>query len=193
MVDDSAFPHREFAMLGYEAAVHGRGGGGGVALISQVGFTDVVAGVPGATAPFDEPRIIAATVQGFASGTCTHQTVERSAHHHTPLSWPGSSCYATSPMRMSTHRHCWLATSKSRRPIVTYGNRADTEAATSPVHLNVAPSTRLSPTARPHSGQRRCVGDDAGGRGRSCDPRRTGRKRPRPAGYRTGGIGRLSV
>ena len=65
MCDDRLFPRRGFASLGYDVVTHGRPGGGGVALASRLPMTDVVRGVPGALAPFDEPRLLAATVEGI--------------------------------------------------------------------------------------------------------------------------------
>jgi exodeoxyribonuclease III len=64
MCDDRSFPRRGFSELGYEAVVHGRSGRGGVALLSRLPMSDVMLGVPGALAPFDEPRLIAATIAG---------------------------------------------------------------------------------------------------------------------------------
>jgi exodeoxyribonuclease III len=64
MCDDRSFPRRSISELGYQAVVHGRSGRGGVALLSRLPMSDVSLGVPGAVPPFDEPRLIAATIGG---------------------------------------------------------------------------------------------------------------------------------
>jgi exodeoxyribonuclease III len=58
------FPRAGFRALGYDVVAHGDGGANGVALASRVGLNDVQFGVVGAPAPFDEPRIIAANLEG---------------------------------------------------------------------------------------------------------------------------------
>ncbi len=58
-------PLREVAKLGFEVAAIGGVGGGGVALASRVGLTDVRLGVPGAVGPFAEPRLVSADVGGL--------------------------------------------------------------------------------------------------------------------------------
>jgi exodeoxyribonuclease III len=65
----ASFPLAGFSALGYEVAVHGDGGRSGVAIASRVGLSDVTHGVPGAAHPFDEPRIIAATVSLYGETT----------------------------------------------------------------------------------------------------------------------------
>lgn len=56
------FPVRDFTERGYEVAPFGGDGGrGGVALLSRVGMDDPVLGIPGAVAPFNEARTVAAT------------------------------------------------------------------------------------------------------------------------------------
>jgi exodeoxyribonuclease III len=64
MCDARSFPRRGFLELGYEAVVHGRSSRGGVALLSRLPMSDVILGVPGAVEPFDEPRLVAATIGG---------------------------------------------------------------------------------------------------------------------------------
>ena len=62
---DAAFPAMAFEALGYEAAHHGDGRWNGVAIISRVGLTDVVAGFrPGPEPEPVESRLIAATCGG---------------------------------------------------------------------------------------------------------------------------------
>jgi exodeoxyribonuclease III len=61
----SRFPKTGFHKLGYEIACVGDGGTNGVAIASLMPLTDIEHGIPGAHAPFDEPRFIAATVDGI--------------------------------------------------------------------------------------------------------------------------------
>lgn len=65
--DGGAFPVKDFAALGYESCHHGAPGGyNGVAIVSRVGLDDVELGFPGTQpAPFNEPRLIAATCAGI--------------------------------------------------------------------------------------------------------------------------------
>jgi exodeoxyribonuclease III len=60
---DEQFPYDELRELGYEAAVNADGRWNGVALISRVGLTDVVRGLPGGPAyeGVQEPRAVSAT------------------------------------------------------------------------------------------------------------------------------------
>ncbi|MCT2594071.1 exodeoxyribonuclease III [Streptomyces sp. N2-109] len=61
-----AFPAEALRELGYEAAVHGTGRWNGVAVLSRVGLSEVVTGLPGGPT-FDglqEPRAVAATCGG---------------------------------------------------------------------------------------------------------------------------------
>ena len=79
------FPRQEFESRGYEIVLHGGDDGhGGVAIASRLPLDDVTLGIPGAIAPLDEPRSIAATVGGVRLhtayapngrkvGTHTHQ------------------------------------------------------------------------------------------------------------------------
>ncbi|MEU7637427.1 MULTISPECIES: exodeoxyribonuclease III [unclassified Streptomyces] len=60
---DEQFPYDELRELGYEAAVNATGRWNGVALLSKVGLTDVVKGLPGGP-EYDgvqEPRAVSAT------------------------------------------------------------------------------------------------------------------------------------
>jgi exodeoxyribonuclease III len=61
MCDARAFPYKAFAVLGYDVAAVGLGGRSGVAIASRVGLGDPLLGFPGAVAPFDQPRFVAAT------------------------------------------------------------------------------------------------------------------------------------
>jgi exodeoxyribonuclease III len=64
MCDERNFPGPPFLDRGYAVLAAGRGGGGGVALLSRVGLDNPERGIPGATAPFDEPRLVSATCAG---------------------------------------------------------------------------------------------------------------------------------
>jgi len=57
------FPHTELRAIGYEAAVHVGGRWNGVAVVSRLGLTDVVPGLPGGPSYGDvqEPRALSAT------------------------------------------------------------------------------------------------------------------------------------
>lgn len=58
---DGAFPHDEFAALGYESVHHGQGRWNGVAILSRVGLTDPVAGFGDGGAPDADARLVWAT------------------------------------------------------------------------------------------------------------------------------------
>jgi len=60
------FPQHAFADRGYELAIYGGDDGrGGVALASRRPIADITLGLPGAVPPLDEPRLIAATIEGI--------------------------------------------------------------------------------------------------------------------------------
>lgn len=61
---DDAFPALTFASLGYETAHHGQGQWNGVAILSRVGLTDVVANFADGEAADAEARLITATCGG---------------------------------------------------------------------------------------------------------------------------------
>jgi exodeoxyribonuclease-3 len=61
---DDAFPALTFQALGYESVHHGQGQWNGVAILSKVGLTEVVANFADARAPDAEARIITATCGG---------------------------------------------------------------------------------------------------------------------------------
>ena len=64
-LSDDAFPALTFAGLGYETAHHGQGQWNGVAILSKVGITDVVANFAAGTGdPDPDARIITATCGG---------------------------------------------------------------------------------------------------------------------------------
>lgn len=61
---DDAFPALTFQALGYETAHHGQGQWNGVAILSKVGLTDVVANFADGGEPDAEARLITATCGG---------------------------------------------------------------------------------------------------------------------------------
>ena len=61
---DDAFPALTFQALGYETAHHGQGQWNGVAILSKVGLTDVVANFDDGEPPDAEARLITATCGG---------------------------------------------------------------------------------------------------------------------------------
>jgi len=79
------FPTQAFVALGYDLVTHGGDDGrGGVAIASRHDLDDIQLGIPGAIAPLDEPRSIAATIgnlrlhtayapNGRKAGTHAHQ------------------------------------------------------------------------------------------------------------------------
>ena len=62
---EGQFPIRQLAARGYETVAVGNGPRAGVSISSRVGLTDIQRGFGGTpVAPFDEPRLVAATVKG---------------------------------------------------------------------------------------------------------------------------------
>ena len=62
---DADFPFAAFTAAGYDVAHHGVDHWNGVAIVSRVGIEQVAAGFTGPQeAPFDEPRVLAATCRG---------------------------------------------------------------------------------------------------------------------------------
>ncbi len=60
------FPTKALADRGFEVIIHGGDDGrGGVALASRLPVDDIDLGIPGAVAPLNEPRSIAATIDGL--------------------------------------------------------------------------------------------------------------------------------
>ncbi len=75
---------------GYEYAAHGEAQWNGVALLSRVGLSDVVAGLPGGPGyPHQEARAIAATCGGIRvhSVYVPNGRVPDSEHYHYKLAW----------------------------------------------------------------------------------------------------------
>ena len=98
------FPTAAFLERGFTLIIHGgEDGRGGVALASRAEAVDVALGIPGAIAPLDEPRSIAATIDGVRVHTA----------------------YATNGRKVGTHVHqvklAWFAlyrVARSRAPRV---------------------------------------------------------------------------
>ena len=88
---DEAFPHLPIQAAGYEAVTHGTGRWNGVAILSRVGATDVVAGLVGQP-DFDgaaEPRAIGATCNGVRiwSVYCPNGREPGHDHYNYKLGW----------------------------------------------------------------------------------------------------------
>jgi exodeoxyribonuclease-3 len=66
---DSAFPALAFKTLGYESAHHGEGRWNGVAILSKVGLTDVVAGFDDGDSADSDARLLWATCGGVRVST----------------------------------------------------------------------------------------------------------------------------
>ena len=62
---DDGFPALAFEALGYTTAHHGQGQWNGVAVLSRIGITDVVAGFADGEPPDPEARLISATCGGI--------------------------------------------------------------------------------------------------------------------------------
>ncbi len=59
-LSDAAFPHLAFSALGYESVHHGSGQWNGVAILSRVGISEVVAGFAAPLEPDSDTRLISA-------------------------------------------------------------------------------------------------------------------------------------
>ncbi|HXH56870.1 exodeoxyribonuclease III [Iamia sp.] len=86
---DSAFPALAFQTLGYESAHHGEGRWNGVAILSRVGLTDVVAGFGDDGAPDPEARLMWATCGGVrvASAYVPNGRAVDHDHYRYKLAW----------------------------------------------------------------------------------------------------------
>ena len=90
---DAAFPGMAFEALGYEWAHRGDGRWNGVAIVSRVGLTDVVAGFsPEAEAVDVESRLISATCGGVrvSSVYVPNGRSVGSEHYEAKLAWLGA-------------------------------------------------------------------------------------------------------
>lgn len=67
---DAAFPALSFEALGYESAHYGQGQWNGVAILSKVGLTDVVANFAEGIEPDPDARVITATCGGVRISCC---------------------------------------------------------------------------------------------------------------------------
>ena len=86
---DDAFPALTFEALGYECAHHGQGQWNGVAILSRVGLSDVIANFAPGIEPDPDARIITATCGGVRV-TCCYVPNGRSLdddHYQYKLSW----------------------------------------------------------------------------------------------------------
>lgn len=84
------FPRQAWQEAGYELAIHGGDDGrGGVAFASRAPMTDINLGIPGAVAPLDEPRAIAATIDGVRIHTSYAPNGRKVATlpHQVKLAW----------------------------------------------------------------------------------------------------------
>jgi exodeoxyribonuclease-3 len=88
-VSERMFPRAPFVDAGYELAVAGAGGYGGVALLSRVGLDRVTLGIPGAATPLDERRTISANVAGLRIHTVYAPNGRKvgTRHHQVKLAW----------------------------------------------------------------------------------------------------------
>lgn len=86
---DAAFPALTFEALGYETAHHGEGRWNGVALLSRVGLTDVVAGFGDDDEPDPEARLIWGTCGGVrvASAYVPNGREVDHDHYRYKLAW----------------------------------------------------------------------------------------------------------
>jgi exodeoxyribonuclease-3 len=83
----------ELAERGYEVAVHGEAAWNGVAILSRVGLTDVVAGIAGGPGfPHPEARAVSATCDGIrvVSVYVPNGRVPESEHYRYKLAWLAS-------------------------------------------------------------------------------------------------------
>lgn len=90
MCGGRTFPQGDLEACGYDVVHHGgEGGRGGVALLSRVGFDDVVKGISGAVAPLDEPRSISATCGSLRVHTAYAPNGRKvgTSHHQIKLAW----------------------------------------------------------------------------------------------------------
>lgn len=84
------FPQQAFAERGFDIVLHGGDDGrGGVAIASRLVLDDVDYGIPGAVAPLDEPRALAATVAGIRLHTAYAPNGRKvgTQHHRIKLAW----------------------------------------------------------------------------------------------------------
>jgi exodeoxyribonuclease-3 len=86
---DDAFPSLAFSSLGYDSAHHGEGRWNGVALLSRVGLSDVVAGFADGERPDPEARLISATCGGvrISSVYVPNGRAVDHDHYHYKLAW----------------------------------------------------------------------------------------------------------
>jgi len=81
-LSDDGFPALAFQALGYESAHHGQGQWNGVAILSKVGLTDVVANFADGTGPDAEARLLTATCAGIRITTVYVPNGRSVGHEH---------------------------------------------------------------------------------------------------------------
>jgi len=88
---DDAFPHDEFATLGYESAHHGEGRWNGVAILSRVGLDDVTVDFDDGADKYEEARAIWATCGGVRLASLYIPNGREVGHEHYryKLEWLG--------------------------------------------------------------------------------------------------------
>ncbi|MGI9597451.1 MAG: exodeoxyribonuclease III [Acidimicrobiales bacterium] len=88
-VSDRAFPRAPFTERGYDVAVAGSGGYGGVAMMARPGLRRVQVGIPGARPPLAERRTVSADVDGLRIHTVYAPNGRKvgTRHHEVKLAW----------------------------------------------------------------------------------------------------------
>lgn len=109
---DDAFPALAFSSMGYDSAHHGEGRWNGVALLSKVGLSDVVAGFADGDAPDPEARLISATCGGvrISSVYVPNGRAIDHDHYRYKLAWLG---------RLRAHLE---ATTSPDQPVIVAGD-----------------------------------------------------------------------
>jgi len=109
---DDAFPSLAFSAMGYDSAHHGEGRWNGVALLSKVGLSDVVAGFADGEPPDPEARLISATCGGVRVSSVyvpNGRAVDHD-HYRYKLAWLG---------RLRAHLE---ATTSPDQPVIVAGD-----------------------------------------------------------------------
>ena len=109
---DDAFPSLAFSSMGYDSAHHGEGRWNGVALLSKVGLSDVVAGFADGERPDPEARLISATCGGvrISSVYVPNGRAIDHDHYRYKLAWLG---------RLRAHLN---ATTSPDQPVIVAGD-----------------------------------------------------------------------
>jgi len=90
-MSDEQFPQPHFEAQGYESAHHGQGRWNGVAILSRVGLSDVVAGFADGREPDPDARIVSARCGGVtvSSAYVPNGREVDHEHYHYKLDWLG--------------------------------------------------------------------------------------------------------